>query len=159
MKPATLHMVVTPEASICHGGHFYTMSTISDTVYGIMHTFVGSSVLTNTQHTADSRMLLQQSMSHVYSLTVAEGFQPSSYIPTLKSVHIPKLNTVKGVVDFFNLLSVTELSNILNPLATTLVCKSRKGCESSMLGSYQEPSYDGSGATMNFMRWWMARAG
>ena len=117
MNPATLHAVVTPEASICHGGHFYTMSTMSNTVYGIMHTFVGSSVLTNTQHTADSRMLLRRSVSHVYSLTVAENFRPSSHVPTPKSAHVPKLNTVEGVVDFFNLLNVTELGGILNPFS------------------------------------------
>ena len=64
----------------------------------------------------------------------------------------PKLNTVEGVVDFFNLLSVTELSDILNPFSYNPVCKSRKGCKLFMLRNYQEPSYDGSGATMNFVR-------
>jgi hypothetical protein len=60
MKPSTLHAVVTFEASICHGGHLYPMSTMRNTMYGIMHTFVGSSVLTNTEHTTDSRMLLRR---------------------------------------------------------------------------------------------------
>jgi hypothetical protein len=117
MKPSTLHAVVTFEASICHGGHFYPMSTMRNTMYGIMHTFVGSSVLTNTEHTTDSRMLLQRLVSHVYSHTVEHKFQASPDLPTPTSAHVPKLNTIDGVLDLFSLLNLIELSNILHPLS------------------------------------------
>jgi len=121
MGPGTVHAVVTPKASICHGGHLYAMSTMSKTVYGILHTFVGSSVLTNTQHTTDSRMLLRRTMSHVYSCTAAENFVPSPQHQTPQSVHLPKFNTSEGVMDFFNLLNMTELGNILNPFSYTTI--------------------------------------
>ncbi|KAF8220480.1 hypothetical protein L208DRAFT_1202251, partial [Tricholoma matsutake] len=33
------HFVVTPESAICHGSHFYAVSTIQDTVFGLYHMF------------------------------------------------------------------------------------------------------------------------
>jgi hypothetical protein len=119
MKPGTPHAVVTFEASICHGGHFYAMSTIRRTVYGIMHTLVGSNVLTNDKHTTDSRMLLRRLVSHVYCHTVENKFQASPDLPTPKPGHLPKLNTADGVMDLFSLLNVIELSNILHTLSYT----------------------------------------
>lgn len=47
MKPHTPHVVVTPEHSICFGGHFYSTGVLKDTCIGILQTFVGSSQLTN----------------------------------------------------------------------------------------------------------------
>jgi hypothetical protein len=115
MKSATVHAVFTPEASICHGGHLYAMSNMSDTLYGMMHTFVAPSLLTNTEHTADSCMLLRRMVSHVYACTVAEKFEPSAKQPIPTPVHIPRFDTSEGVKDFFNLLSAAELDAILNP--------------------------------------------
>jgi hypothetical protein len=117
MKPGMPHAVVTFEASICHGGHFYAMSTIHATVYGIMHTLVGSNILTNAEHTTDSRMLLQQLVSDMHHHMVESRFQPSPDLPTPMSGHVPKLNTTDGVMDLFSLLNVIELSNILHPLS------------------------------------------
>ena len=77
MRPGTPHAVVTFKASICHGGHFYAMSTIRNTIYGIMHTLVGSNILTNAEHTMDSHMLLQWLVSYVYHHMVEAVFQPS----------------------------------------------------------------------------------
>jgi hypothetical protein len=119
MKPGMPHTVVTFEASICHGGHFYATSTICATVYGIMHTLVGSNILTNAEHTTDSRMLLWWLVSYVHHHTVEDKFQPSPDLPTPMSAHVPKLNTADGVVDLFSLLNVIELSNILHPLSYT----------------------------------------
>ena len=58
MRPNTPHFVVTPESAICHGGHFYAMSTIRDTIFGIYHMFVASKNITNTEHTQDAHLLL-----------------------------------------------------------------------------------------------------
>jgi hypothetical protein len=82
-------------------------------MYGIMHTFVGSSVLTNTEHTTDSHMLLWWLVSHVYSHMVEHKFQASSDLPTPTLVH-PFMD---GVLDLFSLLNLIELSNILHPLS------------------------------------------
>ena len=39
MRPNTPHAVYTVMHSLCHGGHFYSMSTIQDTLFGIIHAF------------------------------------------------------------------------------------------------------------------------
>lgn len=60
MRPNTAHAVYTPEHAICHGGHFYATSTIQDSCFGVFHTFVSSSTITNTEHDIDSRRLLRR---------------------------------------------------------------------------------------------------
>lgn len=50
MRPNTPHVVFTPEYSICHGGHFYATTTMQDTMFGIIHTFISPIDLTNTDH-------------------------------------------------------------------------------------------------------------
>lgn len=48
MRPGTLHFVLTVQDSLCHGGHFYSSQTMTDTGFAIFQSFVASSVLTNT---------------------------------------------------------------------------------------------------------------
>ncbi|KAF8225592.1 hypothetical protein L208DRAFT_1181351, partial [Tricholoma matsutake] len=67
MRPGTLHAVFTPKSAICLGGHFYSIGTITHTVYFIIHTFVGSQTLTNTEHAANSRTLLCRLIIHIYN--------------------------------------------------------------------------------------------
>jgi hypothetical protein len=50
MRPNTPHYVLGVENTITFGRHFYATSTISDTCYGILHTFMLNSVVTNQQH-------------------------------------------------------------------------------------------------------------
>ena len=58
MRANTPHFVITPEHSICRGGHFYASSTIQDACYGVFHSFVSGMLVTNTEHTLASRQLL-----------------------------------------------------------------------------------------------------
>ncbi|KAF8224205.1 hypothetical protein L208DRAFT_1312881 [Tricholoma matsutake] len=58
MRPNTPHFVVTPESAICHGGHFYMMSTIQDMVFGLYHMFVASERVMNMEHSHDVHLLL-----------------------------------------------------------------------------------------------------
>ena len=58
MRANTPHFVITPENSICRGGHFYASSTIQDVCYGVYHSFVSGMLVTNTEHTVASRQLL-----------------------------------------------------------------------------------------------------
>lgn len=67
MRPNTIHAVVTPEPSICRGGHFYAASTIQDTIYGIFHTFVSSTYVTNAVHKAASEKLLSRMLIYMYN--------------------------------------------------------------------------------------------
>ncbi|KAF8237282.1 hypothetical protein L208DRAFT_1206012, partial [Tricholoma matsutake] len=66
MWPGTIHVVFMPESAICLGNHFYTISTITDTFFSLIHSFVGSSIVTNMQHTKDSRMLLRQILVFIH---------------------------------------------------------------------------------------------
>ena len=59
MRPNTPHCIVTFESAICKGGHFYASSTIRDTCYGYLHSFVASTLLTNTEHTTEAQLLLR----------------------------------------------------------------------------------------------------
>lgn len=60
MRPNTPHCVVTFESAICKGGHLYATSTIRDSCYGYWHSFVASTLLTNTEHTTEAQLLLQR---------------------------------------------------------------------------------------------------
>ena len=50
MRPTTSHYVLTLENSITFGWHFYTTSTISDSVWGAIHAFVLGTTVTNVIH-------------------------------------------------------------------------------------------------------------
>jgi hypothetical protein len=63
MKPTTLHYVVTVEDSITYGRHFYSASTISDSVFGLIHSFVVGVGATNTLHEAGTRTFLHRIMA------------------------------------------------------------------------------------------------
>jgi hypothetical protein len=64
MRPNTPHAVFTPEHAVCHGGHFYSTSTLQQTLFGIVHAFIGGQVVTNTEH-MPSRKLLRR-MAHFF---------------------------------------------------------------------------------------------
>jgi hypothetical protein len=65
MRPNTPHAVFTPDHAICHGGHFYCTSTLLQTLFGIVHAFIGGLVLTNTEH-LPSRKLLRRMAQFFY---------------------------------------------------------------------------------------------
>ena len=58
MKPATLHYVVTVEDSIMYGRHFYSACMLSDSIFGVVHSFVVGVGATNTLHEAGTRTFL-----------------------------------------------------------------------------------------------------
>jgi len=50
MRPNTVHGAVTLLPSICYGEHFFSSSTMQDTLRGIFHSFVDHIKITNTNH-------------------------------------------------------------------------------------------------------------
>ena len=50
MHPNTVHRAVTLLPSICYGEHFFSSSTMRDTLGGIIHSFVDHIKITNTNH-------------------------------------------------------------------------------------------------------------
>jgi hypothetical protein len=65
MRPSTPHYVLTVDDSITYGRHFYCASMISDSVYGIVHSFVLGLGVTNTLHTT-TKTLMQRIMAMWY---------------------------------------------------------------------------------------------
>lgn len=115
MQPNTPHYVVTPRAAICHGGHFYAMSTIRDTVYGVFHMFALSKSITNTEHSHASCLLLRRLVVYTHHLLVRGQFDHDSS-PTIDP-HIPNITTVEGSLDLFLLCIIAELGELLDPIA------------------------------------------
>jgi hypothetical protein len=109
------HYVLTPEAAICHSGHFYAMSTIQNTVFGVFHMFALSKSITNTEHSSASHLLLQQLIVYIHHVLVQEQFNPDSM--DLPTAHVPDASTVEGTLDLFLLCIITELGELLDPAA------------------------------------------
>ena len=74
MRLNTPHLVVTPEHAICHGGHFYAMSTIRDTCFRIYHMFVGGSALTNTEYSLHAHQMLTCMLFYIHNSFVHQGY-------------------------------------------------------------------------------------
>ena len=83
MRPNVPHAVYTPKDAICHGGHFYAISTIQDTMFGLVHSFVGGNLVTNTDHIS-SRQLLGR-MAHFYHSAFVLGIVDGDRMLSLKS--------------------------------------------------------------------------
>lgn len=116
MRPNTPHFVVTPESAICHGGHFYAMSTIQDTVFGLYHMFVASKKVTNTEHSHDAHLLLRRMVTYLHYVLVKRGSKLDLSTPP-PTPHIPDVSTFEGVLDLLMLCVVMELGDLINPLA------------------------------------------
>jgi hypothetical protein len=56
-----MHAVFTPAATICHGGHFYSTSTLQDTLRASVHSFMDHSKITNTNHPPAAALLRRMS--------------------------------------------------------------------------------------------------
>lgn len=58
-------------ASVVHGGHCYTSSTLQASLVGMVHTFMAGSFISNTNHLS-ARIHLQQ-MIDFYHLALVQG--------------------------------------------------------------------------------------
>ncbi|KAH6891575.1 hypothetical protein BKA70DRAFT_1119956, partial [Coprinopsis sp. MPI-PUGE-AT-0042] len=133
MAPNTPHAVWTLEDSICHGGHFYTIPTLLDTAAGLIHTFIRDGDVTNTSHTAASRLLLRRLVHYfhqsfivndgsydasrescrsiAYSLLISQHFP----ITDADADHLPDFTDPNTFHAVFSLLFLIELQNVLDP--------------------------------------------
>ena len=66
-----MHAVFTPVATICHGGHFYSTSTLQDILRGMVHSFMDHTKITNTNHPAAAVLLRR--MSTFYFAGLVQG--------------------------------------------------------------------------------------
>ena len=66
MRPNTPHAVLTPDAAICHGGHYLSTSNLRSTCYGFLMGFALSTLLTNTNHTSECQLLFCKMLAYYY---------------------------------------------------------------------------------------------
>lgn len=144
MRPNTPHMVFTPESAICHGGHFYATSTIQPTIFGIYHTFSASGLLTNTEHTKGSRLLLRRLMIHIHYVLIHRRFDPQH--PYKLSPHVPDPGVFETVVDLFMFCVFMELGDLLNPKAYK---RQEKLCHNELVSTMYAR-----GLTRELIDWW-----
>ncbi|KAF8803030.1 hypothetical protein BYT27DRAFT_7003283, partial [Phlegmacium glaucopus] len=109
MRPNTPHAVLTPNASICHGGFFFSTSNLRSTCYGHLMTFSLSTLLTNTGRTTESQLLFCKMLGYYYEV-YTQGRPLESAVP-----HVPDVSTFDGIHDLFSLCNLVEMANILHP--------------------------------------------
>lgn len=117
MRPNTPHLVVTTESSICHGGHFIATATLRQTCHGIFHTFIASSLLTNTEHTTASRDLLRRLLAYflkAFQTDYIANKLPKKGMASKYIGKIPDVFTFDGLLDVFSLCNIMELGNIIH---------------------------------------------
>jgi hypothetical protein len=70
-----MHAAFTPAATICHGGHFYSTSTLQDMLRGTVHSFMDHIKITNTNHPPAAALLRRMSTFYFAGLVqeVYEG--------------------------------------------------------------------------------------
>ena len=69
-----MHAVFSPENCIFHGGHFYAASTMKDTMFGIVHSFIHH-FHTNTDNVNfkySHGLLLRRILSFYYKVLVSK---------------------------------------------------------------------------------------
>jgi hypothetical protein len=104
-----MHYVITVEDSIVYGRHFFPVSSLQSTAFGIIHSFVLHFVVTNDSHTTFSTMLrCMMAMWHIHYI------QQPSLVPT-GNPHVPDLSTLNGLMDFISVGNILELSIVLDP--------------------------------------------
>jgi hypothetical protein len=146
MGPNTPHYIITPESAICHGGQAYTTSTICQSIYGIFHPFVASSIVTNMEHTHASQLLLQRLIIYIHERIVRTSTQKV----WLTDPHIPQMDTTEGSLDLFHLHALMGFGKLLDPFlyGQKQDAKSTK-CRMNVIY--------GRGCARNLLMWWHSR--
>ena len=94
MRPYTPTSIFTASHSLCHGGDFYAMSTIKDTLFGIIHTLVAPTFIPNNTHQSALPMI-RRMVIFVYKALVERDLDQDGksfpYPSNSHSIHIPLL--------------------------------------------------------------------
>ncbi|KAF5365834.1 hypothetical protein D9757_012796 [Collybiopsis confluens] len=114
--PCTPHFVLTPEAAICHGGHFVSSQTLVRTNYAILQTFVASDLLTNTIdfNAPEGLRLIVQYWSNL----IVDNEE--DYLEMLKKhdrqiiPHVPNFQLLDDIVAFLSLANIIKLGGVLD---------------------------------------------
>ncbi|RXW11431.1 hypothetical protein EST38_g14424 [Candolleomyces aberdarensis] len=103
MRPGTVHAAFTTADAICRGGHFLATSTMSQTLYGAIHSFFKGQVITNIdQPSIQSRV--NAIICYFYKSMVLDK-------PDLR--HPPNISTQHGLEQLLATVCLAELQNVI----------------------------------------------
>lgn len=115
MRPNTPHSVLTIHHALCHGGHFYVMSCMRDTLVGMTHAFMANSYITNTYHTK-TRLLLRRMVIFAYMGLVDQALEDDGMLfdknplPMLSAFYLdPDLEHLPDPGDMISLMDLISL--------------------------------------------------
>jgi hypothetical protein len=111
MMPNAPHAVFTTEHAICYGGHFYSATTMQDTLSGVIHALVHDLYITNTSH-PDMRMMMRRVVVYTHATLVRgeiDGTDRSSH-----SFNRDNLDA-DAVKQIYAIIAIGVLSNLLDP--------------------------------------------
>ena len=132
MRPNTPHSVVTPNAAICHSGHYLSTSTLRSTCHGFLMGFSLSTLITNTNHTTKCQLLFRKLLGYYYEVytqgqpddagnEVIFTVRMTKLTPYFKGPlefphpQVPVVSSFNGMQDLFSLCNIIEMANILHP--------------------------------------------
>ncbi|KDR72195.1 hypothetical protein GALMADRAFT_229041 [Galerina marginata CBS 339.88] len=110
LPPNKPHSVFTSDNSICHGGHFYLSTTMTDTLVGIFQNFFCNSISTNTDH-VEWRDLIHR-MTVFYHDIIVTG---SPIRDSRTRAHAPRLTDLLSLLNVYSTCALSILANALSP--------------------------------------------
>ena len=109
MRANTTHYVYTQEDSIFLGNHFYTTSTLHESLYGLTHCLMGDQIITNTSHAEAVLLLLR--LLHYFYVELVLGHPDFENLPG----HLPDPTTYDGFLDLTYMCALALFFNVLDP--------------------------------------------
>ena len=91
MRPCTVHYVLTVADSITYGRHFYSASSISDTVFGIIHCFVMNYGITNALHDTTRTLICRVMCMWFDTLALSQDTCAGKYLKNASAAHAQRL--------------------------------------------------------------------
>lgn len=112
IRPCTPYCVYTVENSITHGSHFYSLSTMQDTFFGLVHNLARGSSITESP-SQPFRHILRTIVQYLYNALV---HNMDSQIPFFRHAMDPNSTeiTLDNVRDLLSVISIGILSNALD---------------------------------------------
>ena len=112
MRPNTPHAVFTPENCITYGSHFVATSTLRETCYGVVHSFISSSAITNADNN-DVWNILQRLACYYHQIFTNGDWKEACF----DASHIPDVSSPSGVLDLYTFMVILELANVFHESA------------------------------------------
>ncbi|KAL0580143.1 hypothetical protein V5O48_001853 [Marasmius crinis-equi] len=111
IPPGIYHFTYTLEPSICHERQLFCSSTIRQTCWSLFHTLILGRYVTDEPHTRN-RTSLVRLMAFWYKEFVEGAWQPD-LAHADDTDHVPRWNSITGLLDFLTLANVFEFGQVL----------------------------------------------